>query len=253
MPKHAPLVRSPLIAHRGAKAYAPENTLLALETAAQRGARWVEIDVKLTRDGQPVVIHDDLLDRTTNGRGAVVLHDLNAIRQLDAGSWFAPEFAGLQVPTFEEVVNCALRLKLGLQVELKPTIGDDVETAEVVMPILKRLWPADNEALFVSSFSVRSLTAARRLWADVPLAIASVVAPADPVALLAEYDCRILHVLDDMLDDHHLERLKSSGIEFAVATINSPERARYLLEHGAQSILSDYPDLLSLPNGDRLQ
>lgn len=140
-----------------------------------------------------------------------------------------------------------------MQVELKPTIGDDVETAEVVMPILKRLWPTDNDQLFVSSFSVRSLTAARRLWAEVPLAIASVLTPADPAALLAEYDCRILHVLDDMLDDHHLGRLKSSGIEFAVATINSPERARYLLEHGAQSILSDYPDLLSLPNGDRLQ
>lgn len=121
------------------------------------------------------------------------------------------------------------------------------------MPILKSLWPADNDQLFVSSFSVRSLTAARRLWADVPLAIASVVAPADPVALLAEYDCRILHVLDDMLDDHHLVRLKSSGVEFAVATINSPKRARYLLEHGAQSILSDYPDLLNLPNGGCLQ
>ncbi|WP_024681791.1 glycerophosphoryl diester phosphodiesterase [Pseudomonas syringae] len=253
MPKSAPLVRSSLIAHRGAKAYVPENTLLALEKAAECGAKWVEIDVKLTRDGQPVVIHDDMLDRTTNGRGAVVLHDLSAIRTLDAGGWFAPEFTGLQVPTFEEIVACALRLDLGLQVELKPTIGDDVETAEVVMPILKNLWPADNDQLFVSSFSVRSLTAARRLWADVPLAIASIVAPADPVALLAEYDCRILHVLDDMLDDHHLVRLKSSGVEFAVATINSPKRARYLLEHGAQSILSDYPDLLNLPNGGCLQ
>ena len=75
MPKQSPIVRSPLIAHRGAKAYVPENTLLALEKAAECGAEWVEIDVKLTRDGQPVVIHDDLLDRTSNGRGAVVLHD----------------------------------------------------------------------------------------------------------------------------------------------------------------------------------
>ncbi|MCF5284534.1 glycerophosphoryl diester phosphodiesterase, partial [Pseudomonas syringae] len=102
MLKPAPLVRSSLIAHRGAKAYVPENTLLALEKAAECGAEWVEIDVKLTRDGQPVVIHDDLLDRTTNGRGAVVLHDLKAIRTLDAGSWFAPELAGLLAPTFEE-------------------------------------------------------------------------------------------------------------------------------------------------------
>jgi glycerophosphoryl diester phosphodiesterase len=246
MLKRSPIVSSSLIAHRGASAYAPENTLIALERAAACGAQWVEIDVKLTRDGYPVVIHDDLLNRTTNGRGAVVLHSLAEIRALDAGSWFGQGFAGTQVPTFEEVVECALRLGLGLQVELKPTIGDDVETAQVVMPILKRLWPTDNDRLFVTSFSVRSLSAARTLWDDVPLAIATLVAPADPIALLAEYDCRILHILDDMLDDGHLERLKRSGIEFAVATINSPQRARYLLSHGAQSILSDYPNLLTL-------
>ncbi|CAM3344571.1 glycerophosphoryl diester phosphodiesterase [Pseudomonas floridensis] len=252
MPNRSPLVRSSLIAHRGAKAYVPENTLLALETAAQHGAAWVEIDVKLTRDGRPIVIHDDLLDRTTNGKGAVVLHDLDDILELDAGSWFSPEFAGLQVPTFEEVVACALRLNLGLQVELKPTIGDDVETAEVVIPILKRLWPADRGQLFVSSFSVRSLVRARQLWREVPLAIATLVAPADPVALLAEYDCRILHVLNDMLDEHHLTRLQDSGVEFAVATINNPYRARYLLARGAQSILSDYPDLLDRPDEEDL-
>ncbi|GFM65305.1 hypothetical protein PSCICJ_14230 [Pseudomonas cichorii] len=124
-----------------------------------------------------IVIYDDLLDQTSNGSSAVVLRDLDVIRTLDAGSWLAPEFAVLQIPTFEEIVACALRLNLGLQVELKPTIGDDIETAGVVMPILKRLWPADNHKLFVSSFSVGSLTAARRLRTDVPLAIASVVAP----------------------------------------------------------------------------
>lgn len=253
MSNRAPLVRSSLIAHRGAKAYVPENTLLALETAAQHGAKWVEIDVKLTRDGRPIVIHDDLLDRTTNGKGAVVLHTFEDIRKLDAGSWFSPTFAGLQVPTFEEVVACALRLNLGLQVELKPTIGDDVETAEVVIPILKRMWPVRLEGLFVSSFSVRSLVRARQLWPQVPLAMASLVAPADPAALLAEYGCRILHVLDDMLDDHHLARLRHSGVEFAVATINNPYRARYLLARGAQSILSDYPDLLDKPDEEDLQ
>ncbi|ROM50842.1 glycerophosphoryl diester phosphodiesterase [Pseudomonas rhodesiae] len=245
MPVANPVVRSALIAHRGASAYAPENTLAALEIAAGLGAQWVEVDVKLTRDGQLVVIHDDMLERTTNGRGAVALHDLALIRQLDAGSWFSPTFAGTQVPTFQEVVECALRLGLGLQVELKPTIGDDVETAEAAIPLLRRLWPQGHGQLFVSSFSVRSLCAARRLWPEVPLGLASLLAPADPASLLAEYGCQVLHVFDDMLDEHHLRRLQASGVEFAVAIINNPDRARYLLANGAQSILSDYPDLLT--------
>lgn len=247
MSKARPIVRSSVIAHRGASAYAPENTLVAIELAAAMGAHWVEIDVKLTRDGQLVVIHDDTLERTSNGVGAVVLQDLVHIRQLDAGSWFSYKYAGIQVPTFEELIACVLRLGIGLQVEIKPTIGDDIETAEAVIPLLRELWPEDNDQLFVSSFSVRALKAARQLWPTVPLAIACLLAPADPAALLNEYDCSILHVVDPFLSEDHLLRLKDSGVEFAVATINDPARARYLLQNGAQSVLSDYPDLLVDP------
>ena len=240
------VVQSNLIAHRGASAFAPENTLTAIEIAARMGAQWVEIDVKLTRDGALVVIHDDTLDRTTSGRGAVVLNTLEQIRSLDAGQWFSNTYAGLTVPTFEEVVDTAICLGLGLQVELKPTIGDDLETAEAVIPLLRQKWPLGPHRLFVSSFSTRALGKARALWEEVPLCLASLVAPADPAALLAEYDCQILHVVDPFLDEGHLRRLRDSEVEFAVATVNDPQRARYLLSRGAQSVLTDYPNLLDI-------
>ena len=91
-----------LIGHRGAKENAPENTLASIREAARQGARWVELDVMLSRDQRPVIIHDDTLDRTTSGTGPVPLRDVADLRALDAGTWFDPRFAGEPLPTLEE-------------------------------------------------------------------------------------------------------------------------------------------------------
>jgi glycerophosphoryl diester phosphodiesterase len=92
-----------VIAHRGASSYAPENTLAAFELALQMGVRDLELDVHATRDGHIVVIHDENVDRTTDGSGPVASHTLSALKALDAGSWLAPRFSGERVPTLEEV------------------------------------------------------------------------------------------------------------------------------------------------------
>lgn len=239
----SPFVKDQLIAHRGASAYAPENTLAAMVEAKKRGAKWVEIDVKLTRDGFPVIIHDDKVDRTTNGHGLVAGLSLADIRALDAGSWFSPAFAGEKVPTFEELLETILALDLGLQVELKPTAGDDVETADIACDTLLKHWPVGRGRLFLTSFSVRSLARAAKLMPDIPRAFAVVVPPKDPRALLAEVNCQILHCTSDLVDADALARLNESGVEFAIATINRVEDAKRLLAGGAQTILTDYADL----------
>jgi glycerophosphoryl diester phosphodiesterase len=105
--------------HRGNSLVAPENTLPALRSAREAGATACEIDVMLTHDGELVLIHDDLLNRTTDGSGPVAGHDLAAIRRLDAGSWFAAELAGTRVPTLAEAIGEARALGLGLVVEIK--------------------------------------------------------------------------------------------------------------------------------------
>ncbi|ATZ94530.1 MULTISPECIES: glycerophosphodiester phosphodiesterase family protein [Dickeya] len=238
------VVNDALIAHRGASALAPENTLAAMRKAAQLGATWLEVDVKLTRDNQPVIIHDDRVDRTTNGRGWVAGLTLEEIRRLDARAQFGEAFAGVTIPTLQELIACVLELDMGLQLELKPTAGDDVETAEVALGVLKSMWPANRDRLFLSSFSVRSIQAAARLMPDVPRAFAVVVPPKRPVALLQETHCQILHCLSALLDDEAQHILADSGIEYAVAIVNDAAQARRFLANGAQTILSDIPDLL---------
>lgn len=94
-----------IIAHRGGCAYAPENTLAAFKKAAEQGADGIELDVRLSADGEVVVFHDADLDRTTNATGAVNSYPLAALKEFDAGSWFSDEFAGEKIPTLREVLD----------------------------------------------------------------------------------------------------------------------------------------------------
>ncbi len=112
------LPRPLIIAHRGDVESAPENTLAAFRSAAERGADGVELDVRLTKDGRAVVMHDRLINRTTNGHGPAGAHTLAQLRELDAGSWFHPKFKGAVVPTLGEVFD-ALPPDFLVSVELK--------------------------------------------------------------------------------------------------------------------------------------
>jgi glycerophosphoryl diester phosphodiesterase len=105
--------------HRGNSLNAPENTLPALESARRQGASACEIDIVLSRDGEIVLSHDELLDRTTDGKGPIGDHDIAALKTLDAGAWFAPEYAGTRLPTLTETIDLARALGLGLVIEIK--------------------------------------------------------------------------------------------------------------------------------------
>jgi len=120
------------IGHRGASALAPENTLAAFETAIVDGADGLEFDVRLTRDGVPIVLHDAALDRTTSGRGAVAALDLASIRRLDAGAWFGARFRGERVPTLAETLDLA-RGRCAVNIELKEEGGDAVSLARAML------------------------------------------------------------------------------------------------------------------------
>lgn len=240
------VVPEAVIAHRGAPLLAPENTLPAMRAAVVRGAKWVEVDVKLTKDLRPVILHDDKVDRTTNGTGFLAGLNFEDVRRLDARASFGQEFAGIQIPTFQELIETVLDLDVGLQVELKPTPGDDVDTAEIALKVLKDMWPRNRERLFITSFSIQSIHAAARLLPDIPRAFAVIVPPRDPVALLDETKCQVLHLLQDLLTEQSEKILADSGIEYAVAVVNDREKAKQLLKNGAQTISTDIPDLLDM-------
>src|SRR5262245_86406 len=99
------IFKPPLIAHRGASAYAPENTLAAFKKAKELGAQWLEFDVQLTACGEIVVFHDERLERTTNGRGWIHEKPYSYLKTLDAGSWFNSQFAGEKIPTLVEALE----------------------------------------------------------------------------------------------------------------------------------------------------
>jgi len=238
------VVPEKIIAHRGAPLLAPENTLPSIRAAVAKGAKWVEIDVKLTKDLQAVILHDDKVDRTTNGTGFLAAMNFDDVRRLDARATFGEEFAGIQIPTFQELIETVLELDVGLQVELKPTPGDDVDTAEIAIRVLKEMWPRNRERLFLTSFSIQSIHAAARLLPDVPRAFAVVVPPRNPTALLDETKCQVLHLLQDVLTEEAQKIMADSGVEYAVAVVNDRNKADQLLKAGAQTISTDIPDLL---------
>src|SRR5204863_4134011 len=134
-------VLPPIIGHRGAAAHAPENTLAGLRRAKALGCSWVEFDVRLTADNQPVLLHDNRLERTTDGRGRVSAMSLAAVRRHDAGQWFHSSFSGERVPTLEEALMLLAELGLGANVELKAARGKEAVTGAVVAEVLARTWP----------------------------------------------------------------------------------------------------------------
>jgi glycerophosphoryl diester phosphodiesterase len=124
-----------VIAHRGASAYAPENTLASFRQAVEMKADWFELDCTLTRDGEVIVIHDDKVDRTTNGKGAVRTLSLEEIKKLDAGSWKDPQFAGERLPTLGEALDTA-QGHTGVYIEIKDS-GEDAQLQAQIMDLVK--------------------------------------------------------------------------------------------------------------------
>ena len=121
-----------VLAHRGYSAKAPENTMAAFELALAVGADGIELDVHMTRDGEIVVIHDDTLDRTTNGKGPVSDQTMAELRELDAGSWFSPEFAGERIPTLKLVLELIKDKDVLLNIEIKTGLGFQQLNEELV-------------------------------------------------------------------------------------------------------------------------
>jgi glycerophosphoryl diester phosphodiesterase len=154
-----------IFAHRGASAYAPENTLAAFQLALQQGARAIEFDVKLTADGQVVVIHDQTVNRTTDGTDKVAQLPLAAIRELDAGSWLSAKFRGEKIPTLDEVFE-ALGKKLLMNVELTNYTTPFDALTQKVAELVKR-HGLENHIWF-SSFFPHNLMNMARLLPSIP-------------------------------------------------------------------------------------
>ena len=232
-----------VIGHRGAAAYAPENTLEGIREAARRGARWVEFDAKLTGDGVVILMHDDTLDRTTSGHGPVAHATYGEIRLLDAGTWFGAAWRGARVPRLADALALLAELDMQANIEIKPCPGREVETAQAVTEAVSRCWPAGRRWPLLSSFRRDSLEAARAAAPEMPRGLLIWEFVPDWAAAAAALGCVSIHCADRHLTPQWAAEIRQAGYALAVYTVNDPARASVLMAWGVQCVITDLPDV----------
>jgi glycerophosphoryl diester phosphodiesterase len=219
-----------VIGHRGAMAYAPENTLASFREARRRGATWVETDIKLTADGVPIVMHDASLKRTT-GVDRLVAETPAAELPKD-------------VPTFELAIACFAELGLGCNVEIKPDEGREAETARGVVATLRRHWPASLPPPLLSSFKEASLVAAREAAPEFARAILLGELKDDWRTRAAAVGAVGVNTNGEKLAALRAREVKQAGFALSVYTIDDPALARALVAMGVDCVITDKPDVI---------
>lgn len=234
------------IAHRGASAVAPPNTLAAFRMAAQLGADGIECDVHLSADGIPVVIHDFTVDATTDGSGRVRDMTVAELKRLDAGVSFSPAFAGERIPTLEEVLE-AVGDRLLLNIELKTTALTDYGLERAVVSLIERYGPAQEGRVLLSSFNPFSLRRVKRLAPHIPVGL--LYAPDLPLPLrhtwlapLVPHEAR--HPQHGMVDASYMSWARKRGYWVHTWTVDEIAEMRRLLALGVEAIITNVPDVL---------
>ena len=219
-----------VIGHRGAMAYAPENTIESFREAARRGATWVEIDVKLAGDGVPIVMHDASLKRTT---GMDRMAAETPSRELPPS-----------VPTFEQAIACFAELGLGCNVEIKPCEGRETETARVTVQTLRRAWPGSLPAPLLSSFKDASLAAARDAAPEYARALLIDELRDDWLARAKAVEAAGINTNGKKLTAVRAVEIRRAGYALSVYTINDGDVARALVGMGVDCVITDAPDVV---------
>lgn len=233
------------IAHRGAGLLAPENTLAALRRGAALGYRMFELDAKLSGDGALVLMHDEILDRTTDGRGRVAASSLADLMRLDAGSWHSSRYAGEGVPTLARAAAWLRANGLHANLEIKPCPGRERETGAAVAIEAARLWQGAPAPPLLSSFSGEALDAARGAAPRLPRALLLEQMTGDWVARCRDLGCRAVVVRQDALDEATIARAHAASLRVLAYTVNDPARAVALESWGLDGLITDEVERIS--------
>jgi glycerophosphoryl diester phosphodiesterase len=233
---HMPLPR--WFAHRGGGSLAPENTLAGIRLAARLGFKAVEFDVMLSGDGTPVLIHDETLERTTNGSGRVCDTPDAVLFSLDAGH-------GERVPRFAQAAALCRELGLLANVEIKPATGHEIATAEVVARMTADLWRGAEVPPLISSFSLDALDVARNVAPGVARGVLYEAPPADWFAELQRLQAVSLHCDAGLLSDEVLAEARMRDVPVLCYTVNAENMAKVLFSRGVSALFTDRLDLFA--------
>lgn len=231
------------IAHRGAGKLAPENTLAAFRMGAEHGFAMFECDVKLSADGEPFLLHDAELDRTTNGQGVAGLLTWDELSRLDAGSWHSRANAGEPLLRLEALSRWLQALGLMVNLEIKPSLGDEVRTGRVVAQRVAKLWANSAVKPLLSSFSTEALEAARQAQPELPRALLLDRWVADAPEMARELACLAVVVNHAHLNELRIATLHAAGLKVLTYTVNDSERANDLWMSGLDGLITDRVDL----------
>jgi len=227
-------------AHRGASAYAPENTLPAFELAIEQGADGIELDVQLTRDDEVVAIHDETLERTTTGNGWVAAHSLEALRLLDASAG-DERFAGTRIPTLAEVLALAKGTGMRVNIELKNSRIRYKGLEERVLEVVAAHDVADQVVL--SSFNHYSVRHLRSLAAEATLGALYSDPLFKPWRYAAKLGVDALHPPLRSTGRKLVERSHEHGLAVHVWTVNDADDLRRMIRIGVDAVITNHPDM----------
>ncbi|WP_258309766.1 glycerophosphodiester phosphodiesterase [Cytobacillus oceanisediminis] len=232
------------IGHRGAAGYCPENTFPSYDRALEMGADYLEIDVQLSKDGKLVVIHDTLVDRTTDNKGKVSDYTFDELRKMDAGSWFSQKFRGACIPSFEEVLD-AYADRVGLLIELKkPSLYPGIE--ELIAKELKKrkLHLIGEDHIIVQSFETESIRKFHELLPEVPVGIL-INYPPDKIEIkeIAKY-ASYVNPKWTVVNKRVINLIHANGMKAVSWTVRSKREAEKLKHYPLDGIVADYLDLI---------
>jgi len=229
-----------VIAHRGASAVAPENTMAAFRRAVELGAECIETDLHLSRDGRLIIIHDATLNRTTSGDGLVKNYTFNELREFDAGSWFAKEFAGEKMPAIEELLDLAGQADLSLYLEIKGGAGYGVERA-VISALRGR---KESKAAVVLCFDSSVLDRIHQLDRLLMTGLLFESGGEDMVKEAVRVGARQIGPRGDCVTPELVADAHRRGLKVIAWTINEPAQMRALAAIGVDGIITNHPNRL---------
>jgi glycerophosphoryl diester phosphodiesterase len=233
------------IAHRGAGKLAPENTLAAFELGARHGYRMFECDVKLSADDVPFLLHDDTLERTTNGQGVAGEQPWHALAKLDASSWDSPSFAGEGLPLLDSIARFCLYHGYCLNIEIKPSPGHETRTGRIVANEAARLWSTATGPVappLLTSFSRAALQAARSAQPQLPRGLLLDALPDGWLESAEALQCVAIICQHRLWTAQTVAQARQAGFRLLSYTVNDEASVSRLMALGTDSIITDRVD-----------
>jgi len=230
-------VKEKILAHRGVSLTAPENTLPAFAAALEQGLAGIELDVQMSKDGHLIVIHDERVDRTTNGKGLVKDMTLEEIKGLDAGSWFAEKYYGVKIPVLEEVLDLIGQKEFIINIELKSGIIQYPGLEERVLKAVKKYGLLDRTIF--SSFNHYSLVKIKEISEEAKIGLLYYAGLVDPWEYGKKLKAYSLHPFFPSVTEQMVSECLEQGLQVIPFTVNDKETAKKLIDFGVEYVIMD--------------